>query len=311
MKMLCSDRGLSLIVLLITIVILGLIGAGIVSFMGVKQRSYPIQVRSYQALNIASAGVEFAIRYANDNINPNGDHADDFIGKPYNYIKCYTASTLIPECSSHTGRTTVAYGSGQFSLSYDVDSNTLYSRGISGTTIREVKLNNFSGYFSSGCLSLVPGALNAPHQISGDNKGIHIPLVNNTGSTLYVFRIDIGMPDSTGADYIKEILYKRESRYGGSGDVTQVYYYLWDFLNPYYKFNNGIRIPATPAVAQMTFNVAPFFYSFPATGITTDILEFKSSARMDYYYIVFHYSDNLLFTNPQTSTIFFKVSQSM
>ncbi len=313
MRTLSNNHGISLIVLIAIIVALGLLGAGIVSFMGTKHRSYPIQAQSYQAFNIANAGVEFAIRYANDNIvtDPGQDPTNDFLHKPYLYIPCYTTSTLVPECSSYIGWRTVTFDNGQFSISYDVDAKTLYSRGVTGMATREVKLTNFIAYLSSGGLSLVPGTLNEPHQISGDNKGIHIPLTNNTDKTLYVFRIDIGMPGASGADAIEGISYKREVQYGGTGQLTPVYDYNLDQTNPYYKKNNGIEIPATPSVAQMTFNISPYYYPFPPTGITTDTLTFKSSARKDWYYVVFHYSENLDFSNPQTSAILFKVTQNL
>ena len=64
---LSNKRGAALIILIIVITITGLIGAGILSMMGAKQRSYAFQLQSYQAYMLAHAGVEFAIRYACDN----------------------------------------------------------------------------------------------------------------------------------------------------------------------------------------------------------------------------------------------------
>ena len=57
---LSNKRGAALIILIIVITITGLIGAGILSMMGAKQRSYAFQLQSYQAYMLAHAGVEFA-----------------------------------------------------------------------------------------------------------------------------------------------------------------------------------------------------------------------------------------------------------
>ena len=59
---LSNKRGAALVILIIVITITGLIGAGILSMMGAKQRSYAFQLQSYQAYMLAHAGVEFAIR---------------------------------------------------------------------------------------------------------------------------------------------------------------------------------------------------------------------------------------------------------
>lgn len=79
--MLSTEKGISLVVLIIAITLTSFLGVGIVSFMGAKQKSLVPQAQSYQAYAIAQAGIEFGIRYAYDNkddsdfpYGPTGSH---------------------------------------------------------------------------------------------------------------------------------------------------------------------------------------------------------------------------------------------
>jgi hypothetical protein len=127
-----NKRGAALIILIIVITITGLIGAGILSMMGAKQRSYAFQLQSYQAYMLAHAGVEFAIRYAYDN-------KDGFKNFPTTYIP-----------SSPPGKSIVPFGSGNgsFELIYNhsVSNGTLTSIGRYGATQRTIRLINFRNY---------------------------------------------------------------------------------------------------------------------------------------------------------------------
>jgi hypothetical protein len=129
---LSNNRGAALVILIIVITITGLIGAGILSMMGAKQRSYAFQLQSYQAYMLAHAGVEFAIRYAYDN-------KDGFKNLPITYIP-----------SSSPGKSIVPFGSGNgsFELIYDHNANngTLTSIGQYGATQRTIRLINFRNY---------------------------------------------------------------------------------------------------------------------------------------------------------------------
>lgn len=76
-KMLLTDKGVSLIILIVAITFVSFLGLGIASFMGAKQKSLVPQTQSYQAYTIAQAGIEFGIRYAYDNKDDSdfpGDH---------------------------------------------------------------------------------------------------------------------------------------------------------------------------------------------------------------------------------------------
>lgn len=116
-----TEKGISLVVLIIAITLTSILGVGIVSFMGAKQKALVPQVQSYQAYAIAHAGIEFAIRYAYDN----KDDSD------------------FP--SAHFPRT-IAFGGGAFTISYDVTANTLRSVGIYETATRTIEVTNFRSY---------------------------------------------------------------------------------------------------------------------------------------------------------------------
>jgi hypothetical protein len=132
-----NKKGVALIILIITITIVAVMGAGIVSFMGAKQKSYTLQVQSYQAYTLAHAGVEFAVRYAHDNWV-------DFNSNPYTYI----SGPITPVYCTTTNGKNIRDSSNNtlFYLCYDNTSDKLTSIGVSGATQRKVVLSNFRTY---------------------------------------------------------------------------------------------------------------------------------------------------------------------
>ena len=62
-----SQRGVSLLLLIIAITVFAAVAIGIVTLLRSRHESYPYQVQSYQAYALAHAGVEFAIRLAMEN----------------------------------------------------------------------------------------------------------------------------------------------------------------------------------------------------------------------------------------------------
>jgi len=120
-----TDKGFSFIVLIVAITLTGLLGVGIVSIMGAKQKTLVPQAHAYQAYAIAHAGIEFAIRYAYDNKND-----DDF------------PNAHFPK--------TVSFGGGSFTITYyyDTDTNTyaVRSEGVYQTAKRTIELTNFRSY---------------------------------------------------------------------------------------------------------------------------------------------------------------------
>ncbi len=159
--MLFNERAVALVILIIVITVTALIGAGVVSFMGAKQKSYPYQVQSYQAYMIAHSGVEFAVRYAHDN-------KDGFSTSPGTYIFAYdatnpcTAATL--DAVSHWKQVILpagfADGRGSLYISLELTpgcscttpiapgcSCILHSCVKYGAAVREIRLNNFQAYY--------------------------------------------------------------------------------------------------------------------------------------------------------------------
>ena len=63
MKTLSNNRGVALIVLIVAMTLIAILGTSFVSLMGSKQKGFLYQIDSYRALNLANAGVEYAIRY--------------------------------------------------------------------------------------------------------------------------------------------------------------------------------------------------------------------------------------------------------
>ena len=150
--MLSNNKGAALVILIIVITITGLIGAGILSMMGAKQRSYVFQLQSYQAYMLAHAGVEFSIRYARDN-------KDGFISSPNTYIPSYNISTP-SRCIDSTLdpgqwkqlQLPSDFLNGNFFLYISLEGNcssscVLHSCGKYGAAVREIKLSNFQNYY--------------------------------------------------------------------------------------------------------------------------------------------------------------------
>jgi len=118
---LLTEKGISLIVLIVAITLTSLLGVGIVSFMGAKQKTLVPQVQTYQSYAIAHAGIEFAIRYAYDNKDDN-----DF------------PNAHFPK--------TISFGGGSFTITYDRNNNALLSQGTYETATRTIELTNFRSY---------------------------------------------------------------------------------------------------------------------------------------------------------------------
>lgn len=120
-----TDKGFSLIVLIVVITLTSLLGAGIVSFMGAKQKTLVPQVQAYQAYAIAHAGIEFAVRYAYDNKDDN-----DF------------PNAHFPK--------TIPFGGGSFTITYSYDETTrsyvVRSEGVYQAAKRTIELTNFRSY---------------------------------------------------------------------------------------------------------------------------------------------------------------------
>jgi len=170
--MLSNKRGIALIMLVITMTIIGLIGASIASLMGAKHKELPFQVNSYNALNLANAGVEWARRYFSD-------------GPAYSYFnnRTVTLGTL---------------GTGSFTVTYASGSDVLTSVGNYQGVSRRADVSQFRRRFVSK-ITIYPG--NSPYY---SGKYIYIPFINNGSQPLTITRISL-YRSGTGTVHLEEV----------------------------------------------------------------------------------------------------------
>lgn len=167
MKMLFNNKGISLVILLVAMTLISVLGASFVSLMSSKQKSFLHQIDSYRALNIANAGVEYAIRFASDGADTLG----------------FSNPALTTERS---------LGGGSFSISYIYNqtiSNDLLS--VTGTyngSSREARLLRFRRYINP--LTLVPDSAltNRPRL---DNNDAVVPVITNNENAFFAARVDV------------------------------------------------------------------------------------------------------------------------
>jgi Tfp pilus assembly protein PilX len=172
MKMLFNNKGISLVILLIAMTLIAVLGASFVSLMSAKQKSFLHQIDSYRALNIANAGVEYAIRYASDGLDTNNNSV--FYSNP-------TLTTI--------GK---GIGGGAFSVNYTynqtITNDLLTVTGTYSGSSREVRLLRLRRYINP--ITLVPDSapISRPRLDSNDTI---IPVITNNENAFFVTRIDV------------------------------------------------------------------------------------------------------------------------
>jgi hypothetical protein len=141
-KMLSSNKGIALIILIIVITFTSFLGIGIASFVSSRQKSLPLMAQSYQAYALANAGIEFATRYVYENWA-------GFSVNPGAYITISGSDS----CSPDNGKAILDSSNNPlFYLCYD-GSNELTSIGVvrwGGNVVaqRKIVLRNFPTYVS-------------------------------------------------------------------------------------------------------------------------------------------------------------------
>lgn len=171
MKMLSNNKGMSLVILIIAMTLIAILGASFVSLVGSKHKGFIYQNNAYQALNIANAGVEYAIRHISDGLSDASDS--------------YFQDTPINIDS-------IGFGGGSFSIrrNYNITIASDYIEAVGiypypvPVSTRKVKLTNFRRYLKT--ITLVPG----PSTTYNDRKPkrdtntkiIKIPIINNNNS---------------------------------------------------------------------------------------------------------------------------------
>jgi hypothetical protein len=173
MKMLSNNRGISLVILIVVMTLIAILGASFVSLMGSKQKGFVYQIDSYRALNIANAGVEYAIRYISDGLCDTTNPSNNFFNNPNVAV-------------------TRSFAGGAFGFTYDHMNNWIMVIGNypdpNPVSRRDVRLSNFRRYLSP--VSLVPDGLSTSvPQINVNDT--NIPTISNNENNFSVSRIDV------------------------------------------------------------------------------------------------------------------------
>jgi hypothetical protein len=149
-----NSKGISVIFLIIAMVLMITIGYVFSYLIPSKQKSVVFPIQSTQAFFIAQSGVEFAIRYAQEN----------------------GVGTL--------NGTTLPLGNGQFSLTYNASgTGTLTSNGQvpAGTTRRSIQISNFTSFLAPISINYFSSASNPP---DGGNNTANPTAVTHPGAML-------------------------------------------------------------------------------------------------------------------------------
>ncbi len=163
------NDGISVVALVIVILLMSALGFVFSSLIITKQKSAHLPFRSAQAFYAAQAGIEYAIRYANDN-------KPDFWTDP-NVIFPDPPDTLTKSLSP-----------GSFNVTYNAD-ESITSTGTVSPAKRVITLFSFPTYVAGAEISLDPE--NLPYQDPGEQKNICVPTMNNYDYDVYIFRIDL------------------------------------------------------------------------------------------------------------------------
>ncbi len=165
MKMLSNNKGVSLVVLIVAMTLIAILGASLASLMGSKHKSVIYQTDSYRALNLANAGVEYMIRYAND--------------ETLIYNSTFFSSTqpfvLPTKQLIFNGGATGTFNS-SYVFNQSVGSDVLTVTGAFGNATRQVKLSRFR-YYAFENITRVPGS--SPYVPDAFPNYLVVPIIFN------------------------------------------------------------------------------------------------------------------------------------
>lgn len=304
MKIKYTEKGTSLIILVIIIVVVGILGTGLVSIMGAKQRAYPVQAQSYQALNLANAGIEFAIRYGAEDISR------------YNTSGGVLRSGM-----------TVNFGNGSFTVTYlnNPPDYTLKSVGVCGNAKREVRLKGYPGYAmlpTTGggtgiILTKIPDPTDPPEEHS---KTTNIPITNLFNKVVYIKKMEITFnPEGGSKNLIDTIKLGNQTIYDAADDTNNRNRY--DDGDAYYTCipksdsvgtcyaNNKCENPMTPLILPWDYTL-PTSAQLQPGGNIQDLVLTSGSIKGEYtikFYFDFDPTTTRDDLNLQVSTMKFTV----
>lgn len=168
MKKFNNNKGAMLVVLIIAIVLIAILGASFVSMVGSKQEGFTFLLKGHRANMIAKAGVEWAIRFASDGTDTDGNSIF-FSNQTLTFTKDLVSGTT----------------EGFFETHYDYSTDVLtvtgnYPGSVSlhpGAVSASTELSHFRRYLSP--VTLVPDGSSFPVR-SGTQ--VTIPIINNNES---------------------------------------------------------------------------------------------------------------------------------
>ncbi len=215
-----NEKGVALIALICVVVLLGIIGIGLVSVMTSKQKSYPIQALSYQAINLANAGAEFAIGYARDRYQADKKDVSDSLG-----------SQITISCGSDCGNRGFAI---RYYPSLDGKAYVLKSIAQAGVAKREVRVAQFPGYVGGSGLILtqvidsskipVRDCIGCDHcddiypEYGSDNQFLSVPITNLYDTKVYAKYMEVTGPPKGGQNNLDHLYLGPKLKYQASSD---------------------------------------------------------------------------------------------
>jgi hypothetical protein len=162
MKTLFNNKGISLVILIVAMTLIAILGASFVSLMSSKQKGFLHQIDSYRALNLANAGVEYVIKYANDET---GVYNSTF----FSSVQPFALPTK--QFSFSGGKSGTFDASYAFNQSVGIDILTV--TGTFGNSTRQVKLSRFR-YYAFENITRVPGSSYVP---TNSTNYIVVPII--------------------------------------------------------------------------------------------------------------------------------------
>ncbi len=252
-----NEKGFSVFALLVALSLLGLIGYVLSSLMFSQQEATPRFLNSNWALYTAQAGLEWGQEYIKSNCKT-------FTTNP---------SSLFPQTQS------LSTSAGTFSFTVSYSSGTLTSTSTVNNSRRSVALSTST----INCdISVDPA-----HPPYSSTQYVYFPLLNNSGSTLYPYQIDLAKSSSAALNQIDMQYFSAPNLYWSGSQVA-------------------ISTTCTPTTFR--FNSVPNYNTMSTGSNTNNYLKLQATSQTSgTWYMTIHYSTSFLLTNPKTVTLIFVI----
>jgi hypothetical protein len=192
MKTLFNNKGISLVILVVAMTLIAILGTSFVSLMSSKQKGFLYQINSYRSLNIANAGVEYAVRYISDGVSN-------------------ASSTYFQDLSTGDDIGITSFAGGSFlvirNFNNTIGNDNIEVTGLYKNSRRVVRLSNFRRYI--GALTLVsdPTVSLSNRTINITSNYAAIQIANNSESniTLSSMQISVTFTVVPGTKHLKNV----------------------------------------------------------------------------------------------------------